>query len=145
MGSGAILPGRIGKFRGSANLSWRIGKLGGGTCLVWNYLLAIIFLDLHVLVIKAHGWLYHLWWWWWWWTRDIDYDPKLLYTFIADSHPPYTDGMRTLDQSAITALNSRRERFWQKNFTRLLKRPNLHQDKTNLLASSGLNTNSTTR
>ena len=55
MGSSAILPGRIGKFRGSAIQSWRNGKLGGGHIFGTLLFDGFTYFGTYVLVIKAQG------------------------------------------------------------------------------------------
>ena len=50
MGSSAILPGRTGKFRGSAIQSWRNGKLGGGTFLE-HFCLMILLIFIIIIII----------------------------------------------------------------------------------------------
>ena len=53
MGSSAILPGRSGKFRGSAILSWHSDKLGGGRIFGTHLFDAFLFFGTCVLVLKA--------------------------------------------------------------------------------------------
>ena len=66
-GLSAILSRRMGKFRGSANQSWRIGKLGGGTCLALHLFDSYYFFGFACACDQSPQRLYHLRLWWWWW------------------------------------------------------------------------------